>query len=177
MRMWLYAVLLAAVASWPGVQSAGLEIPCAEFHPQLSLPCKCGLNEVNATRINCDSAVFLDFPVLPRRFYIQEFSQRDAGLQTLGPQLFTAADIPLKKVDFSRNSLRRIAERIFEGVEDTLTDVSFGHNLLGDGFNVEFSTDEFRDLASLRHLDLSYNMLRGVAEGILEGCAELKVGN
>ena len=62
-------------------------------------------------------------------------------------------------------------------LEDTLTDVSFGHNLLGDGFNVEFSTDEFRDLASLRHLDLSYNMLRGVAEGILEGCAELKVGN
>ena len=89
--------------------------------------------------------------------------------------LFTAADIPLNTVDFSRNSLRRIAERIFEGVEDTLTDVSFGHNLLGDGFNPEFSTDEFRDLGSLRHLDLSYNMLRGVAEGILEGCTQLKV--
>ena len=171
-RSLLLFVALAFTATCQGQ----LQIPCGEFHPQLDLPCKCGLNDINATRINCDGAVFLEFPVLPYRFYIQELSHRHAGLQTLAPQLFTASDIPLKKLDFGHNSLRRIAERLFDGVEDTLTDLSFEHNLLGDGFNVvEFSTDEFRDLESLRHLDLSYNMMRGVGEGILEGCTQLKV--
>ena len=83
-----------------------LEIPCPEFHPRLTIPCLCGLNEINATRINCDKAVFTEFPVLPHRFYIQEFSQRNSGLQTLGAQLFTASDLPLTKVDFSHNSLK-----------------------------------------------------------------------
>ena len=31
--------------------TSGLEIPCGDFHPQFqALPCKCGLNDVNATR-------------------------------------------------------------------------------------------------------------------------------
>ena len=40
------------------------------------------------------------------RFYIQEFSQRGAGLQTLGAQLFTASDLPLTSVDFGDNQGR-----------------------------------------------------------------------
>ena len=154
---------------------AQLEIPCVEFHEKLDIPCNCGLNKVNATRINCDGAVFLEFPVLPFRFYIQEISQRNAGLQTLAPQLFTASDIPLKKLDFSHNRIRRLVERMFDGVEDTLTDLSFSHNLLGDGLNVLFTTEELRGLESLRFLDLSYNMLRGIDNQILDGCAQLKV--
>ena len=41
------------------------------------------------------------------RFYIQEFSQRGAGLQTLGAQLFTASDLPLIRADFGDNQARR----------------------------------------------------------------------
>jgi len=152
-----------------------LEIPCKEFHPALDFPCLCGLNEVNATKINCDGAVFPDFPVLPYRFYIQEFSQRQAGLQTLGAQLFTASDIPLKVADFSDNQVRRLTERLFDGVEDTLEVILLGNNLLGDNLNPVFSSGEFQNLKFLRQLDLSYNHFVGIEEGILDGCTELKV--
>jgi hypothetical protein len=156
---------------------AQLEIPCAEFHPALDFPCLCGLNEVNATKINCDGAVFPDFPVLPYRFYIQEFSQRQAGLQTLGAQLFTASDIPLKVADFSDNQVRRLTERLFDGVEDTLEVILLGNNLLGDNLNPVFSSGEFQNLKFLRQLDLSYNHFVGIEEGILDGCVELKVSS
>ena len=63
---------------------AQLEIPCIEFHPRLDFPCLCGLNDINATRINCDGVAFREFPFLPFKFYIQEFQQQHAGLQTLG---------------------------------------------------------------------------------------------
>ena len=152
-----------------------LEIPCGEFHPNLDFPCLCGLNEVNATKINCDGAVFPDFPVLPYRFYIQEFSQRQAGLQTLGAQLFTASDIPLKVADFSDNQVRRLTERLFDGVEDTIEVIILGNNLLGDNLNPVFSSGEFQNLKFLRQLDLSYNHFIGIEEGLLDGCVELKV--
>ena len=152
-----------------------LEIPCPEFHPRLTIPCLCGLNDINATRINCDKAVFTEFPVLPHRFYIQEFSQRNSGLQTLGAQLFTASDLPLTKVDFSHNSLMRLTDRLFDGVEDTLEEISLGHNRLGDTLNPVFTSGEFHNLKFLRHIDLSYNMLNNIEEGLLRGCTQLKV--
>jgi len=158
-----------------GTVSSQLEIPCGEFHPNLDFPCLRGLNEVNATKINCDGAVFPDFPVLPYRFYIQEFSQRQAGLQTLGAQLFTASDIPLKFADFSDNQVRRLTERLFDGVEDTIEVIILGNNLLGDNLNPVFSSGEFQNLKFLRQLDLSYNHFIGIEEGLLDGCVELKV--
>jgi hypothetical protein len=83
--MWrMLAALVALVASASSASAATIEVPCADFHPLLDLPCMCGLNSINATRVNCDGAVFTEFPLLPYRLYIQEFSQRNAGLQTLG---------------------------------------------------------------------------------------------
>ena len=157
------------------INAQQLEIPCSEFHPRFNIPCMCGLNEINATRINCDKAVFTEFPVLPYRFYIQEFSQRYSGLQTLGAQLFTASDLPLTRVDFSHNSLMRLTDRLFDGIEDTLEEISFGHNRLGDTLNPVFTSGEFENLKYLRHLDLSYNLLNNIEEGLLKGCVELKV--
>ena len=158
-----------------GTTLAQLEIPCVEFHPRLDFPCLCGLNEINATRINCDGVAFREFPVLPYRFYIQEFQQQNAGLQTLGAQLFTASDLPLTSVDFSQNQLRRLTERLFDGVEDTIEIIKLGNNLLGDNLDPVFTTGEFRNLKFLRQLDLSYNMLTVIEEGLLDGCTVLKV--
>ena len=76
---------------------AQLEIPCIEFHPRLDFPCLCGLNDINATRINCDGVAFREFPFLPFKFYIQEFQQQHAGLQTLGEFFLGGNHINLKK--------------------------------------------------------------------------------
>ncbi len=156
--------------------SGQLEIPCVDFHPRLNFPCLCGLNDINATKINCDGVAFREFPVLPLRFYIQEFSQKNAGLQTLGSQLFTASDLPLTKVDFSDNQLRRVTERMFDGVEDTLEEIKLNNNLLGDNLNPVFSTGEFHNLKALKSLDLGHNLLTAIEEGLLDGCDQLKVG-
>jgi len=95
-------VILLAVFSRASAASSSLEIPCVEFSSAINIDCLCSLNQQNATRINCDNVVFPgDFPVLPFRFYIQEFSQRNVGWQLLPAQIFTASDVPLKHIDFS----------------------------------------------------------------------------
>ena len=61
------AIAMALVALVAAAAADSIEIPCKEFHPSLDYPCKCSLNAVNATRINCDGAVFAEFPLLPYR--------------------------------------------------------------------------------------------------------------
>lgn len=125
----------------------------------------------------------------------QEFSQKHVGWQLLPAQIFTASDVPLNQVDFSHNSMRRLAERLFDGgferhgeiasletrfftgLEDTLEEIYLSHNLLGDNLSPVFSTSEFQNLRFLRVLDLSHNGLTGIAKNLIKGCEGLKVGN
>ena len=83
-RMALVLVTTAAVASVASADS--IEIPCREFHPSLVYPCRCSLNAINATRINCDGAVFAEFPLLPYRDVQQSNAigtpDRDCVMQT-----------------------------------------------------------------------------------------------
>ena len=175
----LRTCLLIFLASLPSLAEGAaetIEIPCVEFSSAINIPCQCSLNKINATRINCDNVVFAgDFPVLPLRYYIQEFSQKNVGWQLLPTQIFTASDVPLKVVDFSHNSMRRLAERLFDGLEDTLEEIYLSHNMLGDNLNTVLSTDEFKNLAFLRSLDLSYNGISGISEDLIDGCEQLKV--
>ena len=78
-------------------------------------------------------------------------------------------------IDFSHNQMLRLTHRLLDGVEDTLTHINLGHNLLGDNLDPAFTTSEFKNLKMLRHLDLSYNKLNLIEEGLLDGCTELKV--
>ena len=109
------------------------------------------------------------------RYYIQEFTQRNVGWQLLPAQIFTASDIPLKLIDFSNNAMRRLVERLFDGMEDTLEEIYLSNNKLGDNLSPVFSTGEFQNLKFLRVLDLSYNGIRGISENLIKGCTELKV--
>ena len=171
----LLAILIVNMNSVSAAQRSQ-EIACVEFSAAINIDCLCSLNKLNATRINCDNVVFPgDFPVLPLRYYIQEFSQKNVGWQLLPTQIFTASDIPLKLVDFSYNSMRRLAEKLFEKMEDTLEEVYLSHNLLGDNLNTVFSTDEFNQLKVLRVLDLSYNGISGISPSLIKGCEQLKV--
>ena len=103
------------------------------------------------------------------------FGTKIPSLIIVGAQLFTASELPLRSVDFSNNQLRRLTERLFDGVEDTIEVIKFGNNLLGDNLDPVFTTGEFRNLKLLRQLDLSYNMLTVIEEGLLDGCTVLKV--
>ena len=108
-------------------------------------------------------------------FFCQNYGTKIPSLIIVGAQLFTASELPLRSVDFSNNQLRRLTERLFDGVEDTIEVIKFGNNLLGDNLDPVFTTGEFRNLKLLRQLDLSYNMLTVIEEGLLDGCTVLKV--
>ena len=107
--------------------------------------------------------------------YSKNYGTKIPSLIIVGAQLFTASELPLRSVDFSNNQLRRLTERLFDGVEDTIEVIKFGNNLLGDNLDPVFTTGEFRNLKLLRQLDLSYNMLTVIEEGLLDGCTVLKV--
>ena len=64
--------------------------------------------------------------------YFQEFSQKHVGWQLLPAQIFTASDIPLKHIDFSHNSMRRLAERLFDG--EQFVCLLFGQNFMIEAF-------------------------------------------
>lgn len=90
-------------------------------------------------------------------------------------QIFSTYGLPLKYLDFSHNSLRRLPERLLVGVRGNLTRLVLSDNLLGDNLNPIFSTAELHNLPTLEELDLSGNSIRGIEEGLLIGCDVLKV--
>lgn len=81
----------------------------------------------------------------------------------------------MRSIDLSGNSLRRLTERLLQGLQLTLVELKLADNLLGDTLNPIFSTSELRGLGHLQVLDLSGNLIKAVEEGILEGCDNLQV--
>ena len=167
-------------------------LPCEEiFKSGHKLPCLCSKEVLHLPSPNaasyplvsngsiaviCDGVAFFgDFPSLPYKARIHTFSQRNSFIQGLEPQLFTASAIPLIRIDFSRNRLRRLMERIFDGVESSLIELDLSHNLLGDQLNPIFSSNEFLHLRNLRSLDLSHNELRALDNNLFKGLRNLTV--
>ncbi|XP_068086048.1 chaoptin [Anabrus simplex] len=155
--------------------------PCSEIHRELRLPCNCDVllpqpgDAGPGLAMNCDHVVFSgDFPTLPYRAPIVAFRQRHAGHQALPTQAFASAALPLRTLDFSNNLLRRLTDRLLQGLQDTLQELLLADNLLGDNLNPIFSSSEFHGLGQLRVLDLSGNLIKGIEEGILKGCASLQ---
>ena len=168
--------VLAVVAVLSTTPTTGQQVPCRGLSDPIDIPCLCASNTDNGTDIVCDNVVFSgDFPLLPFRAEIHSFSQRNVGHQRLPAQIFTAANIPLRKLDFSRNVLNQLTGRLLDGLEDTLEEVYLGYNQLGDQLNPIFSTGEFRGLKRLKILDLRSNGIKAVDGGILDGCDELQV--
>ncbi|KAG6441807.1 hypothetical protein O3G_MSEX001967 [Manduca sexta] len=174
--MWLLLLLsiiphIAAQAQW---------VPCSELNDDLRYPCRCKVQVDRALQLrilmNCDRVVFAgDFPTLPYGAPIISFTQRWAGQQMLPTQIFSSYGLPLRELDFSHNSLRRLPDRLLAGVRGNLTKLALADNLLGDNLNPIFSTAELHNLPALEELDLSGNNIRGLEEGLLIGCDVLKV--
>lgn len=90
-------------------------------------------------------------------------------------QLFASSGLPLRNVDFSGNSLRRLTEKLLQGLQTTLVELRLADNLLGDTLNPIFSTSEFHGLNHLQIIDISGNGIKAIEEGIFEGCVSLQV--
>ncbi|RZF33839.1 hypothetical protein LSTR_LSTR008962 [Laodelphax striatellus] len=152
---------------------------CDRILRELRQPCRClrisspsGGPELG---IDCDRTAFpADFPHLPYGAPLVYYTQRHAGLQSLPTPAFTAAGLPVRVLDFSYNSLRRLPERVFLGLQDSLQELRLSGNLLGDSLNPIFSSSEFHGLSNLRLLDLSGNQIKAIEEGLLKGCDNLR---
>uniref|UniRef100_A0A147BJ45 LRRCT domain-containing protein n=1 Tax=Ixodes ricinus TaxID=34613 RepID=A0A147BJ45_IXORI len=175
------ALLVGLAALGTAQESRFLSVPCAKLFPSMVpmlRPCSCYLvgPPDNGTGINCDRVAFQgNFPLLPYRQRIHRFSQRHAGVQDLEAQLFTASGIPLRVLDLSHNRVRRLTDRMLEGVHNTLEELHLGFNLLGDQLSPVFASNELRRLRELRLLDLSYNLLQGIDSGVFKGIEKLEV--
>lgn len=89
-------------------------------------------------------------------------------------QTFGQLKLPIEELDLSNNLIRRIPEKAFDGLKDSLNELRLANNLLGDNLNPIFSTAELHALKNLRLLDLSGNKIKLIEEGVLKGCMDLK---
>ncbi|XP_068229005.1 chaoptin [Palaemon carinicauda] len=170
--MLAFVLVLALV----GQIACGQTGPCSAVDDQLTLPCQCTVSSQNEISIDCDNVAFPgDFPLLPFKMKIVEFTQRNAGIQALRGQLFTASDLPLRKVDFSRNTIRRLYNDVFASLEDTLLELRLDHNFLGDIHKPVFSSSEIAKLVSLKTLNLAHNHLKELDTGMLTALVNLEV--
>lgn len=93
-------------------------------------------------------------------------------------QALTTAELPLRRLDLTGNSLRRLSDRQLAGhLAAHLQELVLADNLLGDNLNPIFSASEFHGLRELRLLDLAGNQIKGLEEGILKGCDNLQVSD
>lgn len=90
-------------------------------------------------------------------------------------QAFANSNLPLKKLDFSHNAIRRLADKVFAGIQEELMELHLTDNLLGDSLNPIFATSELHSLTNLRVLHLSGNKIKAIEEGLLRGCEKLQV--
>lgn len=102
-------------------------------------------------------------------------NERVKHLVALHFQAFSNANLPLKKLDFSHNVIRRLADKVFAGIQEELMELHLTDNLLGDSLNPIFATSELHSLTNLRVLHLSGNKIKAIEEGLLRGCEKLQV--
>ncbi|XP_016980214.1 LOW QUALITY PROTEIN: protein artichoke [Drosophila rhopaloa] len=155
--------------------------PCPELSPALRLPCRCNVvpfaatGQLGAVAMDCDRVVFHgDAPQLPYGAPIVAYTQRHSGQQVLPAQTFGQLKLTIEELDLSYNLIRRIPEKAFDGLKDSLNELRLANNLLGDNLNPIFSTAELHVLKNLRILDLSGNKIKQIEEGLLKGCVDLK---
>lgn len=98
--------------------------PCPELSPALRFPCRCNVEpfgprgQLGAVAMDCDRVVFQgDIPPLPAGAPIIAYSQRYSGQQGLSNQPFASLNLPLRKLDYSYNAIRRLPEKAFLGIE------------------------------------------------------------
>ncbi|KAL5243026.1 hypothetical protein ACI65C_010436 [Semiaphis heraclei] len=145
---------------------------CEDLKSEFRYPCVCEeLRQIGGLALNCDGVVYSgDHVNLPKNAPVLVFTQRNAGHHSVPTQLFPST----VKLDLSQNSIRRLSDKSFNTIQNTVEDLRLAGNLLGDTLNPIFSSTEFHGLSKLIRLDLSENRISALEEGILKGCVHLE---
>ncbi|XP_057338990.1 protein artichoke-like [Microplitis mediator] len=149
--------------------------PCIELKQDLHIPCKCSQSPEHpqSLRMDCDRVIFTRESLeLLRDQPVISISRRHSGYQKL-PEDLLSSGFQLEKLDLTGNSIQRLMDRNLQ-LQSHLKELRLGDNLLGDNLNPIFSSNEFRELAELKLLDLHGNGLRSIEEGIFKGCMNLE---
>ncbi|XP_050431725.1 protein artichoke [Adelges cooleyi] len=165
-------VLLMALLTVAGSPRLAKTMTCEEFQTEFRYPCACEeFRPIGGLALNCDGVVYSgDNVVMPKDAPVLVFTQKNAGHYSVPSQLFPST----VKLDLSQNSIRRLSDKSFAVVKNTIEDLRLAGNLLGDTLNPIFSTTEFHGLSKLIRLDLSENRISSLEEGILKGCVNLE---
>lgn len=76
--------------------------------------------------MDCDRIVFQgDTPPLPAGAPIISYSQKFSGQQVLPAQPFLSLNLPLRKLDYSNNVIRRLPDKAFAGIEVHITNLIY----------------------------------------------------
>ncbi|OXU20991.1 hypothetical protein TSAR_016495 [Trichomalopsis sarcophagae] len=127
-----------------------------------------------ALEVNCDRMVLADDALASLSGQpIISFSQRLSGHQSLPTSLIRILPKELEKLDLSGNAVHHLMDRQLQTYQN-LKELRLANNALGDNLNPIFSSNEFREASNLRLLDLRYNGLRSIEEGIFKGCTDLE---
>ncbi|XP_055525505.1 protein artichoke [Wyeomyia smithii] len=150
--------------------------PCPELDAALKLPCRCNIEAVGNNSqygfiaVDCERTALTGG--IPAGLPIIAFSHRSSGLSSILDLSQLSASI--RRLDFSENAIRSLPEKVFSMIGEYVTELRLGHNLFGDNLNPIFSTTELQTLKNVKILDLSYNQLMALDEGIFVGCRRLQ---
>ncbi|XP_076766740.1 uncharacterized protein LOC143433328 [Xylocopa sonorina] len=173
---WCSTLIICSLASFNLARSKEAEwIPCVELKRDLHVPCKCSLSREHdrSIEMNCDRVVFTRDTVENLRGQpVVSVSHRDSGYQNLPEDLLNSS-LNLRKLDLSENAIHRLMGRLLRA-QTRLEELRLADNLLGDGLNPIFSSNEFHGMKQLKLLDLARNGLRSIEEGIFKGCDSLE---
>ncbi|XP_055631978.1 chaoptin [Toxorhynchites rutilus septentrionalis] len=150
--------------------------PCPELDAAIKLPCRCNIEAVGNNSqygfiaVDCErTALSGGFPSgLP----IISFSHRNSGHHLIPDLSMLSASI--RRLDFSNNGIRTIPEKSFSVIGEYVSELRLANNLLGDNLNPIFSTTELQALKNVKILDISFNQIMALDEGIFLGCRKLQ---
>ncbi|XP_055612722.1 chaoptin isoform X2 [Uranotaenia lowii] len=151
-------------------------LPCPEIDAAIKIPCRCNIEAVGNNSqygfiaVDCERTALTN--AIPTGLPIISYTHRASGFQMV-PDL-SSLSVTIRRLDFSNNAIRIIPEKSFAAVGEYITELRLANNLLGDNLNPIFSTTELQSLTNLKSLDLSYNQLMALDEGIFVGCRKLQ---
>ncbi|XP_058811617.1 protein artichoke isoform X2 [Topomyia yanbarensis] len=150
--------------------------PCAELDATLKLPCRCNIEAVGNNSqygfiaVDCERTALTSG--IPANLPIISFSHRSSGLTSIPDLSLLSASV--RRLDFSNNGIRSLPDKSFSAIGEYVTELRLANNLLGDNLNPIFSTSELQTLKNVKLLDMSYNQLMALDEGIFVGCRKLQ---